>query len=283
MRVLSAFATHLAVVADRERLTAQTIAAQRLEEGNRLRTALLAAVSHDLRTPLAGIKAAVSTLRTPEVTWSPADQADLLAAIEESVDRLGAIIANLLDMSRLQTGAVHLVTQDVGLDDIVARSVRTLPGTERIDVDVPADLPAVRVDVGLLERVTANLVENALRYSPPPARVQVRAEAAGTRVRLRVVDHGPGVADADKVSLFQPFQRLGDTPSGEGVGLGLAVAEGLTQVLGGRLSAQDTVGGGLTMVVDLPAARDTVTDGPHEGSTGRPVDGADATLAPRPT
>ncbi len=257
MRVLTAFATHLAVVADRERLAAQTAAAERLEEGNRMRTALLAAVSHDLRTPLAGIKAAVSTLRTPGVTFAPGDESDLLAAIEDSTDRLGAIIANLLDMSRLQTGAVNLVSQDVGLDDVVTRTVRVLPATDRIHIDISPDLPEVHVDVGLLERITANLVENALRYSPPESPVQVCAQVSGERVRLRVVDHGPGVPDADKSRLFQPFQRLGDAPTGEGVGLGLAVASGLTSVLGGRLTAQDTPGGGLTMTVDLPAATST--------------------------
>ena len=191
LRVLSAFATHLAVAVDRDRLAAQTAAAQRLEEGNRLRTALLAAVSHDLRTPLAGIKAAVSVLRAPEAAWSKDDQADLLAAIEDSADRLGAIIANLLDMSRLRTGGLHLVTQDIGLDDIVARSVRTLGDADRIDVDVSPDLPAVRVDAGLLERVTANLVENALRYAPGPDHVEVLAASAPPWVRLCVVDHGP--------------------------------------------------------------------------------------------
>lgn len=256
MRVLTAFATHLAVVADRERLTAQTAAARRLEEGNRLRTALLAAVSHDLRTPLAGIKAAVSTLRTPDVTWSAQDQTDLLAAIEESTDKLSTIIANLLDMSRLQTGAVHLVSQDVGLDDVVSRAVGTLVGAERVDIDIPADLPAVHVDAGLLERVTANLVENALRYSPAPTGVRVLAEVQDGRVQLRVIDQGVGVPDADKPRLFQPFQRLGDAPTGGGVGLGLAVASGLTGVLGGRLSVRDTPGGGLTLVVDLPAGPD---------------------------
>lgn len=265
MRVLNAFATHLAVVADRERLAAQTAAAQRLEEGNRMRTALLAAVSHDLRTPLAGIKAAVSTLRTADVRWSAEDQTELLAAIEDSTDRLSAIIANLLDMSRLQTGAVHLVSQDVGLEDVVSRALRTLPATERVDLDISPDLPTVCVDSGLLERVAANLVENALRYSPAHARVQVSAEVAGTRVRLRVVDHGPGVSDASKPDLFQPFQRLGDAPAGEGVGLGLAVAAGLTRTIGGVLTAEDTPGGGLTMLVDLPAGPDAlVTREPPE-------------------
>jgi two-component system sensor histidine kinase KdpD len=257
MRVLNAFATHLAVVADRERLASQTAAAQRLAEGNRMRTALLAAVSHDLRTPLAGIKAAVSTLRTAEVNWSAEDQAELLAAIESSTDKLSTIIANLLDMSRLQTGAVHLVTQEVGLDDVVSRALRTLPATERVDLDIAPDLPPVCVDSGLLERVAANLVENALRYSPPDTRVLVNAEVAGTRVRLRVVDHGPGVPEPSKDRLFQPFQRLGDAPAGEGVGLGLAVAAGLARALGGELTAHDTPGGGLTMVVDLAAGPET--------------------------
>jgi two-component system sensor histidine kinase KdpD len=282
IRVLSAFATHLAVAADRERLAAQTAVAQRLEEGNRLRTALLAAVSHDLRTPLAGIKAAVSTLRTPEVTWSREDEADLLAAIEESADRLGAIIANLLDLTRLQTGAVQLVTQDVGLDDVVARTVRRLPDADRIDVDVSSDLPAVRVDVGLLERVTANLVENALRYSPRHARVEVTAEAAGPWVRLRVTDHGPGIAEHDRERLFQPFQRLGDAPAGEGVGLGLAVAAGLTAAVGGNLTAGKTPGGGLTMLVDVPAVPGEHLDELPTTHTGRAAD-ATPPSALRPT
>jgi two-component system sensor histidine kinase KdpD len=282
LRVLSAFATHLAVVADRDRLSAQTAAARRLEEGNRLRTALLAAVSHDLRTPLAGIKAAVSTLRTPGVTWSRDDEADLLAAIEESADRLGAIIANLLDLTRLQTGAVQLVTQDVGLDDIVARTVRTLPDADRIDVGVAPDLPAVRVDVGLLERVTANLVENALRYSPRPSRVEVIAEAVGRQLRLRVIDHGPGIEEQDRLRLFQPFQRLGDAPAGEGVGLGLAVAAGLTAAVGGTLTAAETPGGGLTMAVHLPMASSEHVDERPAAHPG-PADDAAQPRALRPT
>lgn len=268
MRVLNAFATHLAVVADRERLAAQTAAAQRLAEGNRMRTALLAAVSHDLRTPLAGIKAAVSTLRTPEVSWSAEDQTELLAAIEDSTDKLSTIIANLLDLSRLQTGAVHLVTQDVGLDDVVSRALRTLPATERVDLDIAPDLPPVRVDSGLLERVAANLVENALRYSPAHTRVQVSAEVAGTRIRLRVVDHGPGIPESSKPQLFQPFQRLGDAPAGEGVGLGLAVAAGLARALGGEVTAHDTPGGGLTMVVDLAAGPETAVAREPETTEG---------------
>jgi two-component system sensor histidine kinase KdpD len=238
-------------VLDRAELAAQAAAAERLEQGNRLRTALLAAVSHDLRTPLAGIKAAVSTLRTPEVTWTPDERDDLLEAIEESADRLGAIIANLLDLSRLQTGGVTLVPDVVGLDDVVARAVVAMPGGDRVRLDLPDDLPPVRVDAGLLDRVVANLVDNALRHTR--SAVHVSGDMTPGHVALHVVDHGPGVPDTVKASLFEPFQRLGDAPAGGGVGLGLAVARGLTEAMGGRLVASDTAGGGLTMTVTLPA------------------------------
>jgi len=251
LRVLAAFVTHLAVVLDRAELAAQAAAADRLEQGNRMRTALLAAVSHDLRTPLAGIKAAVSTLRTPDVRWTADDQGELLAAIEDSADRLGAIIANLLDLSRLQTGGVTLVPDVVGLEDVVSRALSGLAEGDRVQLDLPDDLPAVRVDAGLLDRVVANLVDNALRHTD--AGVRVDSGVTDDRAWLRVVDHGPGVPAADHESLFEPFQRLGDAPAGEGVGLGLAVARGLTEAMGGTLTASDTPGGGLTMTVSLPA------------------------------
>lgn len=283
LRVLTAFATHLAVVLERAELAEAAAAAEVLAAGNRLRTALLAAVSHDLRTPLAGIKAGVTTLRTPDVHWTPEDRDALLSAVEESADRLDAIIANLLDMSRLQTGAVTLVLHDVGLEDVVARAVAGLPDGRRVRLEIPDDLPAVRVDAGLLERVVANLVDNALRHARTT--VRVRAETGGGRVRLLVVDDGPGVPDDAKPSLFEPFQRLGDAPAGDGVGLGLAVARGLTEAMGGTLVASDTLPGdgassgpgsgpGLTMTVELPAvpgspaSTDELADRPAEGLPG---------------
>ncbi|MGZ4745248.1 MAG: sensor histidine kinase [Oryzihumus sp.] len=262
--LLDAFATHLAVVLDRQELAERAAEARRLEEGNALRTALLAAVSHDLRTPLAGIKAAVSTLRTGDVELTDADRDELLAATEESVDRLGAIIANLLDLSRLQTGGVNLVLDDVGVEDVVARALRGLPDDGTLEVALPDDLPEVRVDAGLLERVVANLVDNAVRHTPPGTPVTVGADAGDGRVRLWVADRGPGVPDSSREELFAPFQRLGDTPAGEGVGLGLAVARGLTEAMGGTLAAEDTPGGGLTMVVDLPGNAPVILPAPPE-------------------
>jgi len=253
-RVLSAFATHLAVVLEREELARKAASVQQLEEGNRIRTALLAAVSHDLRTPLAGIKAAISSLRSDDMDWTPEDEAELLAAVEESADRLDSIVANLLDLSRLQTGVVAPTTRDVGLDDVVARCVQTVSEPSRVELSFAPELPDVRVDPGLLDRVVANLVDNALHHAPPGTPVLVNASSLGDRVQLRIVDRGPGVPDADKERIFEPFQRLGDAPAGDGVGLGLAVAKGLTEAMGGTLTAEDTPGGGLTMIVELKAA-----------------------------
>jgi two-component system sensor histidine kinase KdpD len=225
-----------------------------VEAGDRLRTALLAAVSHDLRTPLASIKAAVSTLETPGIRLSDTDRRDLLAAIEHSTDSLRSIVDNLLDMSRLQAGALSLDLQDVGLDDVLSRAVGSVVDPAEVDIDVPPGLPDVTVDLGLLDRVVANLVQNAVRHSPAGSRTRLVAAAHGDRVHLRVVDHGPGVPDTLKPKLFEPFQRLDDRHTALGVGLGLAVAKGLTEAQGGVLRAEDTPGGGLTMVVDLPSA-----------------------------
>ena len=253
-RVLTSFAGHLAVVLERRELASRAARAHRLEEGNRVRNALLAAVSHDLRTPIARTKAAVSSLRSPDVAWSPEDQQELLATIEDSTDRLHAIVTNLLDLSRIQSDAVTPAHQDVGLEDVVARALDHTSSGRRVEVDVAGDLPQVRTDAGLLERVVANLLDNACRYSPDDAPVTVVLSHQGGRAHVRVVDHGTGVVDADKPQMFVAFRRLGDSEAREGLGLGLAVAQGLTEALGGTLTPADTPGGGLTMTLDLPVA-----------------------------
>jgi two-component system sensor histidine kinase KdpD len=253
-RVLTAFATHLAVVLERKALAERAAAAQLLEEGNRVRTALLAAVSHDLRTPLAGIKAAVSSLRSADIDWSEDEESELLRTIDESADRLHAIVANLLDLSRLQADAVRPSVHELGLDEVVSHTVAEMPHAGAVMLHLADDLPPVFADAGLLDRVVANLVENALRHSHVSSPVVVTTSQVADRVQIRVVDHGPGVPDSEKERIFAAFQRLGDGGGREGLGLGLAVARGLTEALGGVLFAEDTPGGGLTMVVDLPAA-----------------------------
>lgn len=252
-RVLDAFAAHLVALDERDRLRGQAAEAERLAGVDALRTSLLAAVSHDLRTPLAGVKAAVSSLRQPDVVWTPDERDELLATIEDSADRLDDLLGNLLDMSRLQTGALRPRQDSVDLADVVAGAARGLP-TEHLQVDLPDDLPLVVSDAGLLERIVANVLQNAVRHSPDDSPVLVSGGYVGDQVELRIADRGTGVADAQKEQMFKPFQRLGDAPAGDGVGLGLAVARGFAMALGGQLDPEDTPGGGITMVLSLPAS-----------------------------
>ncbi|MCC3779340.1 sensor histidine kinase KdpD [Streptomyces sp. UNOB3_S3] len=252
-RVLAAFAAQAAVVLDRQRLVDKAEEARTLAEGNRIRTALLAAVSHDLRTPLAGIKASVTSLRSDDVAWSDEDEAELLAGIEDGADRLDHLVGNLLDMSRLQTGTVTPLIREIDLDEVVPMALGGVPEGSVV-LDIPETLPMVAVDPGLLERAVANIVENAVKYSPDGSRVLVSASALGDRVEVRVADQGPGVPDSAKDRIFEPFQRYGDAPRGAGVGLGLAVARGFAEAMGGTLAAEDTPGGGMTMVLTLRVA-----------------------------
>ncbi|MFJ6393400.1 ATP-binding protein [Streptomyces sp. NPDC091972] len=252
-RVLAAFAAQAVVVLDRRRLQEEADQSRALAEGNRIRTALLAAVSHDLRTPLAGIKAAVTSLRSDDVEWSDEDRAELLQAIEEGADRLDHLVGNLLDMSRLQTGTVTPIIHETDLDEVIPMALGGVP-EDSVDLDVPETLPMVDVDRGLLERAVANIVENAVQYGPPGEKVLVSASAIADRVEVRVADRGPGIPDEAKHRIFEPFQRYGDSPRGAGVGLGLAVARGFTEAMGGTIHAEDTPGGGLTMVLAVRTA-----------------------------
>jgi two-component system sensor histidine kinase KdpD len=252
-RVLVAFAEQAAVALQQGRLAAAAAEADRLAAGNSMRTALLAAVSHDLRTPLAGIKAASSALRSSQLALTEADRDELVETVDVSADRLTGLVDNLLDMSRLQAGAVTPVTAPADLVGVVHRALTWLDDPARVAVTAPDDLPPVLADPGLLERVVANLVDNAARHAPTGP-LAVTAGTVTGRVELRVVDRGPGVPAADRERVFAPFQRLGDAPSGHGVGLGLAVARGLAEAMGGTLDAEDTPGGGLTMVLSLQVA-----------------------------
>jgi two-component system sensor histidine kinase KdpD len=251
--ILRAFVGQVATALERRELRATSERAAGLEEANELRTALLAAVSHDLRTPLSSIKASVSSLLQRDVDFSPAATRELLETVDEGADRLNHLIGNLLDMSRLQTGAVQLVVRDVGLDEVVPAALFGLDDA-RLAVDVPETLPRVRADAALLERSIANIVENALAWSPPDARVRIEACATQTTVELSVVDRGPGIPSEQRDDVFRPFQRLGDRSTDTGVGLGLAVARGFVEAMDGHIDVDDTPGGGTTMVISLPMA-----------------------------
>src|SRR5215831_5942109 len=257
-RLLDGLAAQAAAALDRDRLRTQAAQAEALAEGNRMRTALLAAVSHDLRTPLASIKASVSTLRQTDVEWTEADEAALLATIEQSADRLDALIGNLLDMSRLTTGSLQPFLRPTAIDEVAPVALRGLDGGSELRMAVPDGLPLVLTDPGLLERVLANLFANALAFSPAGQRPELRASQSASGVLLEIVDHGRGVPDELKQRMFEPFQRLdvrgGGPMAGTGVGLGLAVVKGFLDTMGGSVEAADTPGGGLTMRVSLPAA-----------------------------
>lgn len=233
-------------------LTDQALEAERLAELDRTRSALLAAVGHDLRTPLAGVKAAVTGLLDPEVTWTPQQQHELLLTIDASADRLDRLVANLLDATRIQAGAVAVDRHPTALDEVVLRClVHVADGA--VAVSVPETLPLVDTDPVLLERVLDNLLANALRFTPSGTQVRVVGVVNGAAVELTVVDHGPGLPAKDRQRIFEPFQRLGDRSQG-GTGLGLAIAKGFCDAVGADLAATDTPGGGLTMTVTVPVA-----------------------------
>ena len=255
-RLLAAFAAHAGAILQRRALQQAAGEAAALARDSSARTALLSAVSHDLRTPLAGIKAAIGSLRSSEVTFSPEDEAELEAAIEDSADRLDALIGNLLDMSRLQAGALVASPRPVDLGEVVPAAVAAVTEPDRVDWSLDPAARVVIADPGLLDRVLGNVVENALRHQPSPGRVRVSTSGLGGRTEIRVCDTGPGVPEEARERIFLPFQRHGDAPSGDGVGLGLAVARGLAEAMGGEVSAEETPGGGLTMVIELPSAEE---------------------------
>jgi two-component system sensor histidine kinase KdpD len=250
--LLAGFAAQAAAALDRERLRTQAAQAEALAEGNRMRTALLAAVSHDLRTPLASIKASASSLRQTDVTWTESDQQVLLATIEENADRLDGLIGNLLDMSRLHTGSLQPFLRPITIDEVAPVALRGLDAPAGLRIEVPDGIAMVLADPGLLERVLANLFSNALDHSPPARPPVLRAHRERDIVVIEVVDHGPGVPDNLMARIFEPFQRFIEKKVG--VGLGLAVAKGFTEAMGGGIVAADTPGGGLTVRIALPVA-----------------------------
>ena len=253
-RVLDAFAKELAASVELGEIAAEAETVGALSAANELRAALLSAVSHDLRTPLSAIKASVTSLLQDDVDWTPDARREFLHTIDEESDRLNALVGNLLDMSRLNTGALEISPVAVGLEEVLPIALRSLGrGDADIRLDVSETLPRVLADPGLLERALANLLDNAIRFSPPAVPPRVTAGSIDGVVDVRIADRGPGVPTHARERLFQPFQRLDDTTP-QGVGLGMAVAKGFVEAMGGEIEIEDTPGGGLTVVVRLRAA-----------------------------
>jgi len=256
-RVLSAVAKQAAGLVRQRELTDEASRSEAVMRADELRRSLLSAVSHDLRTPLAGAKAAVSSLRADDVGFSPEDTSELLATVEDSIDQLTALVGNLLDSSRLAAGVIHPELGRVYLEEAVERALVSISrgttgfrsGIDRVKVDVGDGV--VLADAGLLERVLANLLDNALRYAPDGP-IRVTACQVADRVLINVADQGRGLPPGGE-RLFEPFQRIGDQNNTAGIGLGMSVARGFVESMGGTISATETPGGGLTMVVDLAA------------------------------
>jgi two-component system sensor histidine kinase KdpD len=252
LALLARLAAGAARTLEAQRLAAQAAHAQQLAEVDRLRTAILRAVGHDLRTPLAGIKAAASSLHSPDVQFSDVDRSELAATIVESADRLEDLIENLLALSRLQAGVLSVQVRPVAIDEVVARAALGFDPS-RLVIEVPDDLPWVRADPGLLERVIANLIDNAVRATPDGT-VRLRATTGDGTIELSAIDHGPGIPIAERERIFAPFQRLDDRSTEGRLGLGLAIARGFTDAMGGQLHPAQTPGGGLTMTIALATA-----------------------------
>ena len=263
LRVLGAVARQAAGLIRQRELTEEAGRSQAILQADELRRSLLSAVSHDLRTPLAAAKVAASSLRAADVAFSPEDTAELLATVEESIDQLTALVGNLLDSSRLAAGVVRPELRQVYLEETVQHALVSIgkgatgfyrSAIDRVKVDV-GDAVAL-ADPGLLERVLANLIDNALRYAPDCV-VRVNAGRVGDRLLINVIDEGPGIPRGTEEQLFEAFQRPGDQDNTTGVGLGMSVARGFVEAMGGTITAGDTPGGGLTIMVDLAAPRDT--------------------------
>jgi two-component system sensor histidine kinase KdpD len=253
--VLRAFAAQIVQAMERDELERDAQAAEALVATDRLRTALLDAVSHDLRTPLATIKASLTSLLETGVAWSPSETRSFLKEAVDQAERLNRMVGRLLDASRLQAGAMHVFFRPIGLDEVVSSAISSLGhNSELVSVDISESLPPVQTDPDLLERAVANLVENAVTWSHPEQTVRVSAQEVAGGIDLRISDRGPGIPVEAREVVFQPFQRLGDASQREGVGLGLAVSRGLLEAMGNRLTIEDTPGGGTTMVIEFKVA-----------------------------
>ncbi|MDQ1543489.1 MAG: two-component system, OmpR family, sensor histidine kinase KdpD [Actinomycetota bacterium] len=253
-RLLSVIAAQIDAALEYRELaeTAQEVGP--LAEVDRVRSALLAAVGHDLRRPLAAATAAVTGLRSPGIVWSDTDRDELLATAQESLESLSALVTNLLDVTRLQAGALAVLTVPVDVAEVVLPALDELGlGPADVELDLPPDLPPVVADPGLLQRVIVNLLDNATRFSPDQQAVRISASKFAGLVEIRIADCGPGVEADRRDDIFVPFQRLGDTDNLTGLGLGLALSKGFTEGMGGSLQAEETPGGGLSMVISLSA------------------------------
>jgi two-component system, OmpR family, sensor histidine kinase KdpD len=254
-RLLPALGSLVGVAVDRERLAQEAVEAETLRRSDALKTAVLRAVSHDLRSPLMAILTAASALSRRDLDLEAADRAELLATILAEAERLDWLVGNLLDLSRLQAGATHAEPAPWAIDDLVVQALGEM-GTraERVEVSLPDHSPIARVDARQVERALVNLIENALKYSPADEPVRVQVGSHGAYGVVRVIDHGPGVPSDEAERIFEPFHRGRSAGTVRGAGLGLAIARGFAEASGGRVWVESRDGQGATFTLELPLA-----------------------------
>ncbi len=256
-RFLPALASLLAVAADRDELQREALEAEALRRSDAVKTAILRAVSHDLRSPLTAIRAAADSLARPDLALTDEDRSELVETIGAESGRLDRLVADLLDLSRLQAGAAEPSRALWSVDDLVGLARDEADADGRVVVDLPETLPPVEVDAGQVRRALANVIENALRVSPPGSPVRVSGEAAGDEVIVRVSDAGPGIAADELERVFEPFQRGQASGVYRGTGLGLTVARGFAEANGGRLWAeQPPIGAAIVLALPAGAAEE---------------------------
>jgi two-component system, OmpR family, sensor histidine kinase KdpD len=260
-RIATPLARLLDVAAERETAAARSAEAEAARQADAAKTVILHAVSHDLRSPLTAIRTAAAGLR--EEGTDPEDRVALIDAIEEEADRLTRLIGNLLDLSRIEAGAVHPRTDWCDLLDVISTTVshvRDPLSSGRIQIELDGELPLVRADASQLERVFSNLIENALRFSPADQPVRISGGVGAGKVTVRVVDRGPGIPASQRASIFEPFQS-GGTDRRDGVGLGLAISKGFTEANGGELRLQADSADGTAFAVSFPLVKQPATVG----------------------
>jgi len=256
-RLLPALASLLGVAIDRDRLAAEALEAEALRRSDAMKTAVLRAVSHDLRTPLMAILTSASALSRPNLELSETERDELLGTIQVEAGRLDRLVANLLDLSRLQAGAAHPERSEWSVDDLIVQALAEIgPAAARVEVSLPPEPPIVRVDSRQAERALVNLIENALKYSPEAEPVRVQVSSLPAEVFVRVIDHGAGIAASEIERIFEPFHRGSRSGTLQGAGLGLAIARGFAEANGGRVWAESRDEQGATFVLALPAVEE---------------------------
>ena len=255
--LVTTFGSQILILLEREIFESNERALSDIRQTDHMRVALLNAVSHDLRGPLASSKAAISSLKNRDVEWTKLDQADLLESASNSIDQLTHLIENLLDMSRLESDSISLNWRNLGVEDLVSSAINYVkPDPDSIAIEMAPDLSPLMGDPILIERILANLIENALRHTPEHTPISINASETDGSIHIRVIDHGKGIAPKDRGRVFTPFQRLGDRDNSTGVGLGLAIVKGFTELMGGKIELEETSGGGLTAVLSFPVGTD---------------------------